>query len=57
MPAKPRIKVECMECGKKFQTTNDIPYCPKCGGADIEVREDADTRRELVAKSSKISQP
>lgn len=33
-----KIKVVCMECGKKFQTTKVIPECPKCGGADIEVR-------------------
>ena len=35
---KPRIPVVCMECGKKFSTTNALPECPKCGGVDIEVR-------------------
>ena len=35
-----RIKVVCLECGKKFQTVNLIPECPKCGGVDVDVRED-----------------
>ena len=35
---KTKIPVVCMECDKKFQTTKDIPECPKCGGTDIEVR-------------------
>lgn len=35
---KARIPVICMDCSKKFQTTKDIPECPKCGGTDIEVR-------------------
>ena len=34
----PKIKVVCLECGKKFQTTKVIPECPKCGGVDIDVR-------------------
>lgn len=33
-----KIKVECVECGKKFTTTKMLPTCPKCGGSDIEVR-------------------
>lgn len=36
---QPKIKVICLECGKKFQTTKAIPDCPKCGGADVDVRE------------------
>jgi Zn finger protein HypA/HybF involved in hydrogenase expression len=34
----PPIKVECLECGKKFQTRSSLPSCPKCGGVDIDVR-------------------
>ncbi len=34
----PRIKVECMECNKKFTTTKTTPKCPRCGGYDIDVR-------------------
>lgn len=34
------IKVQCMECGKKFQTTKIVPECPKCGGVDVDVREE-----------------
>jgi Zn finger protein HypA/HybF involved in hydrogenase expression len=33
-----KIKVECLECGKKFQTTKTTPSCPRCGGSDIDVR-------------------
>ena len=35
----PKIKVECLECSKKFQTTNMLPECPKCGSVDIDVRD------------------
>jgi len=31
-----RIKVVCLECGKKFQTASMLPTCPKCKGSDIE---------------------
>lgn len=38
-----RIKVVCLECGKKFsvnaRTLAGADECPKCGGADIDVRE------------------
>lgn len=35
-----RIKVVCLECGKKFTTgANSDPECPKCGSVDIDVRE------------------
>jgi Zn finger protein HypA/HybF involved in hydrogenase expression len=40
-PKAPRIRiaVECLECGKKFHCgPNAYPECPKCGGADIDVR-------------------
>jgi Zn finger protein HypA/HybF involved in hydrogenase expression len=33
-----KVKVVCLECGTKFATTKVIPYCPKCGGSDIEPR-------------------
>lgn len=33
---KPKIRVVCMECGKKFLTTKIIPQCPKCNSVDIE---------------------
>jgi Zn finger protein HypA/HybF involved in hydrogenase expression len=32
------IKVECLECGRKFQTRSMDPECPKCHGVDIDVR-------------------
>lgn len=35
-----RIKVICLECGKKFSCgPNSDPECPKCHGVDIDVRE------------------
>lgn len=34
-----KIKVVCLECGKKFATTSFDPQCPKCNGVDIDVRE------------------
>ena len=35
-----RVKVVCMECGKKFAVGPKAvcPQCPKCGGVDVEVR-------------------
>jgi rRNA maturation endonuclease Nob1 len=36
----PRLKVVCLECGKKWQTTNPGPECPRCGGTDIDGRDD-----------------
>ncbi len=41
MTSTNRIKVQCLECGKKFAVsgTNLIPECPKCHGVDIDVRE------------------
>ena len=35
---KEKIKVVCMECGKKFSTGSMLPTCPKCKGGDIEVQ-------------------
>jgi hypothetical protein len=29
--------VQCLECGKKFRTSNPDPTCPKCGGSDIDI--------------------
>lgn len=34
-----KVKVQCNECGKKFATASLSPLCPKCGGADVDVRE------------------
>jgi Zn finger protein HypA/HybF involved in hydrogenase expression len=35
------VKVVCLECQKKFTvSTNASPECPRCGGTDIDVRED-----------------
>lgn len=34
-----KIKVECLECGKKFATASLSPVCPRCGGVDIDIRE------------------
>lgn len=40
MSARIRVKVVCLECGKKFQCgPTASPECPKCGGTDIDVRE------------------
>jgi len=33
------IKVECLECGKKFSTRSTLPECPRCHGVDIDVRD------------------
>jgi Zn finger protein HypA/HybF involved in hydrogenase expression len=33
-----RIKVVCLECGKKFSVRVYANECPKCGGVDIDVR-------------------
>jgi Zn finger protein HypA/HybF involved in hydrogenase expression len=34
-----KVKVVCMECGRKFSTADFVPECPKCGGSDVDVRE------------------
>ena len=36
----PRIPVQCNECQKKFSVhpNSSADECPKCGGADIDVR-------------------
>ena len=31
------MKVECLECGKKFTTKSMLPVCPRCKGSDIDV--------------------
>ncbi len=33
------MRVQCMECGKKFRTSSMLPTCPKCHGSDIEPDE------------------
>jgi DNA polymerase II large subunit len=37
MSKKVRLPVVCLECGKKFRTTNPCPSCPKCGGSDVDL--------------------
>ena len=34
-----KVKVKCLECGKRFATASLDPECPKCGGVDIDVAE------------------
>ena len=36
------LRVECMECGKRFRTASMLPECPKCGGTDIDISNAAD---------------
>ena len=31
------MKVECLECGRKFKTRSTLPQCPKCGGSDVDL--------------------
>jgi Zn finger protein HypA/HybF involved in hydrogenase expression len=31
------MKLECMECGKKFKSNNADTCCPKCGSVDLEL--------------------
>lgn len=35
----PRVKLVCLECGKKFSVSANAadPDCPKCGGVDWDV--------------------
>jgi hypothetical protein len=36
--ATEEMRVECLECGRKFATSNtDDPSCPKCGSTDLDV--------------------
>ncbi len=30
------MKLQCMECGKVFNYTNNVEECPKCGSVDLE---------------------
>lgn len=52
---------KCLECGKKFRTTNaahkaSLNGCPKCGGVDIDLdveerqqtEDDIDTRLKRI---------
>jgi hypothetical protein len=36
-PKGGRMKVTCLECGRKWRTTSFIPTCPGCGGSDVEL--------------------
>lgn len=38
MKSADKIKVVCLECGKKWKVAVYADTCPKCGGADIDVR-------------------
>ena len=42
-----RIRVVCLECGRKFSTHSMLPECPKCGGSDIELQHYMFTRRKV----------
>lgn len=33
------LQLKCLECGKKFKSTNPDPKCPECGGYDIDLSE------------------
>lgn len=46
-----QVKVQCNECGKKFSTASLSPSCPKCGGADVDVRELAAARTPATPES------
>ena len=39
MATTDKIKVQCLECGKRFSTRSMLPECPKCGGGDIDLAE------------------
>lgn len=42
MPA-PKIALVCNECGKTWKVsanTQNDPLCPRCGGADWDVKEE-----------------
>lgn len=40
---KKAMRVECLECGKKFSTSNTIdPTCPGCGGSDLDLEASLD---------------
>jgi rRNA maturation endonuclease Nob1 len=39
-----KIKVICLECGKKFQVVASTNECPRCGGTDIDVRHEPEDR-------------
>lgn len=54
MAASERIKVVCMECGKKWATSNLIPECPKCGAVDVEPRDNVTVMR-MVCKNGEIA--
>jgi hypothetical protein len=31
-----KVRVVCLECGKKWSTSNLLPVCSKCNSSDIE---------------------
>jgi ribosomal protein S27E len=35
-----KLRVECMECSKRFSTTSMLPECPKCGSTDVDLTPD-----------------
>lgn len=50
-PKKGKVKLECMECGKKFMSSKPTAStkCPKCKGSDIELAErKGPTAKEII---------
>lgn len=31
------LKLQCLECSRKFTSRNSLPECPGCGGSDIDL--------------------
>ena len=31
-----KVRVVCMECGRKWSTSNPLPQCSRCNSVDIE---------------------
>lgn len=34
-----RIKVRCLECGRKWKTASEMPQCSRCNSVDVEPAE------------------
>lgn len=30
------VRVVCLECGRRWKTSNTLPECSGCGGSDVE---------------------
>lgn len=35
-----RLHVVCLECERRFSTSNPMPECPSCGGTDVELADE-----------------